>query len=364
MASKTMPCHPAVFLLVGGTCLKRARLDKPTVAHYPGRKISKLIIYTWPIRILCQHSDMGGFEMHKTGFTLLDLVVVICVLIVVFAILLPFLSTGHHHNYRAYCSNNLKQIFTSMYTYSQDSKGAFPQVVPGQIILGEDKTQKNLKPGSPDNPFKDFPAGANHSVSENLWLLCRDDFAHPELFVCPNSDDAGNKVNLRDITNSTTGGAGPEYFINFPWQDPNNTISYSFIQPWSRFGDKGKGSWDMWSADADPRLVMGADANNNIQPDYKGENNRLSAEEIKKYINSTNHEGEGQNCLYGDGHVSWSMTSYMGIGDDNIYTAMLPSYSGRAGDTSGVLSVRPKDEKDTVLIPNKDADLAKWNRKP
>jgi hypothetical protein len=295
--------------------------------------------------------------MYRKSLTLTETIVV--VFISVFIILLLPNFHSHHSPRRGVCASNLKQIFTSMYTYGQDYNGAFPQVMPGEIIIGEDKAVKNLKPGLPENPFKDFPAGANHSVSENLWLLCRGEFSQSEIFICPNAPEAGSRIDLKDGA-----GAGVECFVNFPWRDSGVTISYSFIQPWSRFGDTAKGSWDMWSADTDPRLVLGADANNGRQPDYKGKNNQLSFEEMKEKVNSTNHEGDGQNVMWGDGHVTFDKSSYAGINRDNIYTAVPESFTGESGNTPGFLNVRPKNITDSVLIPNKDADLAKWDRKP
>ncbi len=296
--------------------------------------------------------------MYRKGLTLVDLILVIVILLILLAVILPAMDHGNHPRRRSICSSNIKQIFNALATYGNECGGAFPQVLPGSII-GEDKAEKNLKPGLPEDPFKDFPAGTNHSVSENMWLLCREGAVQPEIFICPTVFKKDFKINLKDGPNG-----GAEYFVDFPWSDSGVTISYSFVQPWSRFKEKGKGSWDMWSENVDPRFVLGADANNSSQPDFKSENIRLTYEEMKKYVNSTNHTGEGQNVLYGDGHVAWSDSSYVGIDEDNIYTAISSGFTGKAGDIPGILSVRPWNENDTVLIPNKDADLAKWNRKP
>jgi len=126
----------------------------------------------------------------------------------------------------------------------------------------------------------------------------------------------------------------------------------------------------------EPNVVIGADANNNDHPNYQGEVYPLGIEDLTDYVNSTNHQGQfkGQNVMYGDGHISFEKSSYVGIHGDNIYTVLPADYAGRPGDTPGVLSVRPRDqfdpkinkseEWDTVLIPNVDADLEKWNRKP
>jgi hypothetical protein len=115
-------------------------------------------------------------------------------------------------------------------------------------------------------------------------------------------------------------------------------------------------------------MVLGADANNGKQPNYPRDtlSGRWSSSngDLKKYVNSTNHNGEGQNMLMGDASVCYQKTPYAGIHQDNIYTAQPAEYVGEAGKTPGVLSVRPKDENDSVLVPNREADLKAWDRKP
>jgi hypothetical protein len=120
--------------------------------------------------------------------------------------------------------------------------------------------------------------------------------------------------------------------------------------------------------------VIGADANNSSQPDFKADSLPLRYKDMKQFVNSTNHNGDGQNVLYSDGHARFEKSAYVGINGDNIYTALPADYTGKPGDTAGILSVRPRDpfdpkinkpdEWDTVLIPVRDADLNKWNRKP
>jgi prepilin-type processing-associated H-X9-DG protein len=123
-------------------------------------------------------------------------------------------------------------------------------------------------------------------------------------------------------------------------------------------------SAELWNKDTDPRVAIGADGNNGKQPDHSQNGTIPDNNGLKTYVNSENHTGDGQNVLYGDGHCSWSNTAYVGLEDDNIYTALSPDYRGKAGTSSGVLSARPRDSQDTVLIPNRDEDLANWNRKP
>jgi prepilin-type processing-associated H-X9-DG protein len=67
---------------------------------------------------------------------------------------------------------------------------------------------------------------------------------------------------------------------------------------------------------------------------------------VMKKANSPNHEQEGQNVLYADGHVSYELTPFVGIGKDNIYTA-------RDG-VAPVVERSPVDATDTILLPTDD----------
>src|SRR5205085_112751 len=56
--------------------------------------------------------------------------------------------------------------------------------------------------------------------------------------------------------------------------------------------------------------------------------------------NSGNHENEGQNVLYGDGHVVYQSNCLVGVGGDNIYV-----------NRNGQTDQSPVDKDDSVLVP-------------
>ncbi len=56
--------------------------------------------------------------------------------------------------------------------------------------------------------------------------------------------------------------------------------------------------------------------------------------------NSKNHEDEGQNVLYADGHVQWQQSPNCGVAADNIYR-------NKNGEVPG----SPVDVADSVLLP-------------
>ncbi len=62
----------------------------------------------------------------KTGFTLLELLVVISIISVLTALLLPAVSRAKTRARRATCMNNLRQISLGVRMYADDSNDAFP----------------------------------------------------------------------------------------------------------------------------------------------------------------------------------------------------------------------------------------------
>ncbi len=68
---------------------------------------------------------------------------------------------------------------------------------------------------------------------------------------------------------------------------------------------------------------------------------------VMRQANSLNHGRDGQNVLFGDGHVEFVTTPFCGVKRDNIYTRRSPS--SPTGSSSVVDS--PYDAEDSVLLP-------------
>jgi prepilin-type N-terminal cleavage/methylation domain-containing protein len=65
-------------------------------------------------------------HISLTGFTLIELLVVIGVIAVLMAILLPALQRAKEQAKKVICSNNLKQIATSLHMYGNDNDAKLP----------------------------------------------------------------------------------------------------------------------------------------------------------------------------------------------------------------------------------------------
>jgi prepilin-type processing-associated H-X9-DG protein len=78
--------------------------------------------------------------------------------------------------------------------------------------------------------------------------------------------------------------------------------------------------------------------------------------------NSGNHQKDGQNVLYADGHVDWSTSVFAGAQQDNIFTARGAPFpvaqatyatASQALLTSAtnVSSMSPYDNTDSIMLP-------------
>lgn len=335
----------------------------------------------------------------KKAFTLIELLVVVAIIALLIAILLPSLAKAREQAKRSVCASNLKQIYTAMYEYSGDNKGTFPRVgigkgvtdtkislMSGDVNIGTyAKDRINVTEGDIDLVWPDD--NITPFVNSNLWLLVRGDFAEANIFRCPSDPDNKNWDFDMDDTTGGTGneGVGPEYFWSFPfkgWRDSrtNAELSFSFIQPWGVFGD-GRNIGQVWGPDTDARVVLAGDQNSggkeddyaNFNPTYRETDDSIpNYGNMKKYVNSRNHQQEGQNVLFGDGHITFERSAYIGVNGDNIYTSRLaqgtdPRTAPYEADTvipedeGGHFNVTParinrtSENWDTVLVPSQ------WN---
>jgi len=64
----------------------------------------------------------------NSGFSLIELLVVISIVALLIALLLPALSNARETAKRTVCGTNLKQIYYGAYTYATDSKGYLPRL--------------------------------------------------------------------------------------------------------------------------------------------------------------------------------------------------------------------------------------------
>jgi prepilin-type N-terminal cleavage/methylation domain-containing protein/prepilin-type processing-associated H-X9-DG protein len=237
--------------------------------------------------------------MNRKAFTLVELLVVVAIIALLLGILLPALGRAREIANRSVCGANLNGIYKAEYTYSVTNGDQFSKVDKGSAT---DAT--TFDEGS--RTTEDDPAEA--SVTASLFLMVKDGSTGVKSWICPSSGDSkdpltqdgtadGNAADLEDCDDFYAG----------------NNLSYSPVNMFETSQSR------QWTANVSADWVIMADKNNSEEDQVFSDSNDPDSEKLEQ-ANSQNHsQGDGQNCLFGDGHVSWSPDPFQGPQDNNIF---------------------------------------------
>ena len=182
----------------------------------------------------------------------------------------------------------------------------------------------------------------SNNVPQSLYLLLRTEDLTAGVFVCPSSNASpdtfggGTNSSLNQINFSNVGGNLTYSYAN-PYPDPSAISGgYRLIQG------------------IDPTFVVAADINPGTSGNGGNDNvlavTTNSSGQQMRLGNSNNHNKDGQNILYGDGHVDFQNNPFVGTARDNIYTRG----GGGAVGTAETLEESPFGVGDSVLLPTDD----------
>jgi prepilin-type processing-associated H-X9-DG protein len=296
--------------------------------------------------------------MPRTRWTLLDLLVSAAVLLLLSAYAVSQVANNRETRNRIRCASNLHTLGQALFLYANENRNAFPRTLfdpahPAPTWGTPYRDHPDLGPIEGADPFArdDSPAAktrpAANDVTAPLYLLMRTEPITSPVFVCPSSgatfdDFGGGKYNALHWTNFK-GDAGIR-----------DHLSYSFANPYPS-PDAAKAGFKFDNA-LPPDFVVVADINPGGRNVMRV--TPISPPDIMRRTNSPNHGREGQNVLYGDGHVTWVTSPFVGINHDNIYTY------GPSADKPGTGVVgSPTDPADSVLLPTA-ADVAATETRP
>jgi len=253
---------------------------------------------------------------------------------------------------RSVCSANLRGIVQSMNVYAEENRGRYP-VVPFAPYMQVSNEPRGMAAAGDEagalRAMYEGPSGQAGSVPACMWVMVLTGQVSAKQYVCKSDPAVTQAAEVKDRAGN--------YFDNFQAGD---RLSYSMAYPWNSAGETGAW-WKAQSGKGTDMLPLIADMTPKQGSGNPARNLVPSAVPSQRSTwNSANHEGDGQNVGFADGHAEWCKSPDVGQDRDNIYgMSASPSHgAARFGGIPAGQTPRLEAEGmpfDVVMLPVRDA---------
>jgi prepilin-type N-terminal cleavage/methylation domain-containing protein len=298
---------------------------------------------------------------RRTGFTLIELLVVVAIIALLIGILLPSLGRARELANRSVSGTRLNGLYKSLNTYSVGANEQFPLY--GASMTGDLEGFSDADNARAANSTTFDTTMATQlvgSITAPLWGVVRDGSVSPKNFINPSDKDAAEDP-IGDY--ASPGGTVTAVDLNKTWDftlapaTPGQTIrratlSYSIMDMYdpivgNNWGPNTNADWVFMATDNNNTGATGNAAN--LHTHEKSEN--AAATIVNAEENSRDHKYEGQSVMYGDGHVGFENTPFIGPSGNNIFA--VDTATGTAVEAAGDPEVtsNSRNLSDVILFP-------------